>query len=245
MLPNPHRSFKAARLLATDGLKPRGKQMRDRLRGEQPCLLRIRTKPAGNAEEEPRFFVRRHREPVERERDVRPHRLALPVGEGTVIAAAARMCGQSFVTRTRGKLSCGSRPDWYAPRHAPRRRFAAQPYPGFAADPDGHSGRCEAGTWERDVAGANLHPVPAPASDCRRDGRRAVLGVLEMPRVRHVRLDKGRLEEARVEVAHHLGGADRREIGGALVPPLGTEGVAEGEQHDRPRKQHTDDREHQ
>ena len=68
--------------------------------------------------------------------------------------------------------------------------------------------------------------------------------VLEMPRVRDVRLNEGRLEEARVEVAHHLGGADRREIGGALVPPLSAECVAESEQHDRPGEQHTDDREH-
>ena len=48
----------------------------------------------------------------------------------------------------------------------------------------------------------------------------------------------------RVEVAHHLGGADRREIRSLLVPALRAERVPEREQHGRTDKHRPGDRKH-
>jgi hypothetical protein len=66
-----------------------------------------------------------------------------------------------------------------------------------------------------------------------------------MARVRNIGLDERRLEQTRVQIAHNLSRADRREIGRALSVPLGTERVAEREQDDCARKQGRDNREHQ
>jgi hypothetical protein len=65
-----------------------------------------------------------------------------------------------------------------------------------------------------------------------------------MPRVRNVRLDERRLEPTRVQHAHDLSRADRREIGCTVVSALGAERVAEREQCDRCREHRGDDREH-
>src|SRR5215204_2044042 len=65
-----------------------------------------------------------------------------------------------------------------------------------------------------------------------------------MTRVRHAGLQKGRLEEPRIEVAHHLRGAHGGEVGGALMMPPGAERIAEREQNQRPRQERADQREH-
>jgi hypothetical protein len=65
-----------------------------------------------------------------------------------------------------------------------------------------------------------------------------------MPRVRDVRLEVGRLEEARIALAHDLRGADRREVGSSLMLALRAEGVAEGEEDEGAGEQQPDDREH-
>src|SRR5215208_31768 len=65
-----------------------------------------------------------------------------------------------------------------------------------------------------------------------------------MTRVRHAGLEKGGLEEPRIEVAHHLRGAHGGEVGGALMMPPGAERIAEREQNQRPRQERADQREH-
>ena len=66
-----------------------------------------------------------------------------------------------------------------------------------------------------------------------------------MARVRHAWLEERRLEQPRVEVAHHLRGADRREVGRSLVAALRAERVAEREQEQRrPRAATRDGGEH-
>jgi hypothetical protein len=65
-----------------------------------------------------------------------------------------------------------------------------------------------------------------------------------MPGVGDVRLEVGRLEQARIEVAHDLSGADRREVGRPLVLALRPEGVAEGEENERADQQKADYRQH-
>jgi hypothetical protein len=115
-------------------------------------------------------------------------------------------------------------------------RFAGQSYGYLAAYPDRHSRSGKAGPRKCDVAGVNSHPVPASASDGRGHGKCPVLRFFQMPGIRDVRLDKRRLEQARIEVAHFLRGADRRQVGSPLIPRLGAECVAEREQHRSARK---------
>jgi hypothetical protein len=66
-----------------------------------------------------------------------------------------------------------------------------------------------------------------------------------MPRVGDIRLDKRRLEQARVELSHHLRCADRRQIGSALVAAPGAERVAEREQQRGSEEHGTNDPQHQ
>jgi hypothetical protein len=51
------------------------------VRGEQDRLLRVGAEAARHAQEETGLLARRRCHAVESERDVGPHRLALPIGE--------------------------------------------------------------------------------------------------------------------------------------------------------------------
>src|SRR5919112_761349 len=62
---------------------------RVRMGGEQSRLLGIRAEAARDAEKDASLTTSRGSHPVERQRHVRPHRLALAVGERAVIPAAA------------------------------------------------------------------------------------------------------------------------------------------------------------
>jgi hypothetical protein len=115
---------------------------------------------------------------------------------------------------------------------------------GFASHPHRHARGREAGPAERNVLATDHHAVLPATSDRRRDSERAVLGLLEMPSVGHVGRDERWLEQTWIQIAHHLHGADRRQIGRPLVPSLGAERVAEGEQHRRASEHNTDDRKH-
>ena len=53
-----------------------------------------------------------------------------------------------------------------------------------------------------------------------------------MARVRDAGFEERRFEQPRVELAHHLRGAHRGEIGRSLMAPLRAEGAPEGEQHE-------------
>jgi len=106
-------------------------------------------------------------------------------------------------TRSRPTECARSSPRW---RASPGSRHGC-----FAAHADRHARGRKAGPWERDIAGMDLDAVPAAAPDGRGHGECPVLRLLQMPRVRDVRLDERRLEPPRVEVAHHLRGADRRQ----------------------------------
>jgi len=68
--------------------------------------------------------------------------------------------------------------------------------------------------------------------------------LLEVAGVWNVGLDERRLEQTRIQIAHHLRSADRREVRGALVPPFRTERVPECEQHNRTGENRADNRRH-
>ena len=75
--------------VAVEALAGRRHPLRVRVRGEQARLLGIRAEAARDAEEDAGLPAGRGRHPVERQRHVRPHRLALAVGERAVVSTAA------------------------------------------------------------------------------------------------------------------------------------------------------------
>ena len=226
-------------------LAGRSDPFRVRMGGEQPRLLGIGAKAARDGEEQAGLTARCRRHAVERERDVRPHRLALPVGERAVVSAAARLRGKRPTGR-RDEL--GGRPGANRDRHAPCAPGAARRPSATRTSP-----RTRTVTL---VAPKALPPKLTSSARTRTPFRRPPLTAAAMAAARYSPssrwrgfgtpgCEEGRLEQARIEVAHHLSGADRGEIGCALVLPTCTQRVAEGEQHQGTAQQRGDDRQHQ
>ena len=130
--------------------------------------------------------------PVERLRDVRPHRLALPVGERPVVPAAA--------ARTPVAATARAAPRPRAVSFA-RRRLLSCPTVIVSVIATLHPhrrDRVRVGKRHVDV----LRTVRRGGLQRRGAAQREVLRLLEVPRVRHVP-DQRRLEQPRVVRVHH------------------------------------------
>jgi hypothetical protein len=151
------------------------------------------------------------------------------------------MTGQSTRASVRRELSGGTRPNGNTVgRMAP----GTEAHAPLAAHPHRDPCRRKARAAKVHIARTHAHAVPPRASHRGRHRQRAVLRLLEVAGVRYIGLDERRLEQARIQLTHHLGGADRCEVRRPLVPPLRTERVAEREQHERAGEQPGDDRQH-
>ena len=117
--------------VTVEALPGRRHPLRVRVRGEQARLLGIGAEAARDAEEDAGLPASRGRHSVEGQRHIRPHRLALAVGERTVIPASACERGQAARAWTRRQLRGGICPEW----HALPPTFG-EPHAGIAAQSD-------------------------------------------------------------------------------------------------------------
>src|SRR5215207_10994876 len=126
---------------------------------EQNRLLGVGPEAARDAEEEARLLARGRGHPVERKRDIRAHRLALPVRERTVISAATR-AGRPCGPWVRRQLRRRAGPD-----RDPAAVIASYPNAGLSAHLDRHASGRERPTGEAHIRPPDPHAVPLCAPD--------------------------------------------------------------------------------
>ena len=207
--------------------------------GEQAGLLGVGAVAARDQQVEARLAAGRGGHAVEGERDVGAHRLALPVGERAVVAAAVgvaraapgRLRDSSAVARAstasdRARRSAATRTST-PPRRVTLTRVGAKPVSGNATLTRRIRRRC------------GRRPCGAAARASRgRPSSRGDAGWGRRSRERRARTG------AR-SGAHHLGRRHGGQIGAALMLAPRAERLAEGEQHERAGQQHGDDAEHE
>lgn len=98
---------------------------------------------------------------------------------------------------------------------------------------------------EAHIRPADLHPVPPRPPQRRPPRERHVHRRRQMPRIRQPVRQHGRLEQPRIQLAHHLPRRDRRQIRRALMPALRPQCLPEREQHNRQPEQKRDHTQHQ
>ena len=180
--------------------------LRVRIGGEQARLLGVGAERAGDRQGEP-VAAGRCGHPVERRGHVGAHRLAHPVGERAVIAAALTMGGpaEDRIGR-RGQLGRRARPHRHRPRPLPHphRRRAARDHP--------HARGRERPARKAHVRRAQGHPVGLPHAQRPLAREREIRGQRQAPRAR--------LEQPRIGIAHRRRGRHRRQIRRALMARL-------------------------
>ncbi len=217
--------------------------LRVRVRREQARLLGVRAKAAGDRQRVP-VPPRGGRHAVERERDVRPHRLAHPVCERAVVAAAgaARREAEHRVGR---RAQLRSRPGLHRHSPAPARPRTIDIHPHGVADAHPDPRGSERHTRERDVAETHSRPVsPRPAH--RRCARpREIDRQRHVPRVgRAVGKHRGQ-EQARVVALHRARCRHRGQVRRPLRRALAAERLAERREDQHPGEQRRHHAEHQ
>ncbi len=183
------------------------------------CLLGVGA-IAGRDDQPGPVSARGRRKPVERPRHVRAHRLALPVGERPVVAAAGRLERSAFAQRRHdlrhGDCLDGDRIATHG--HLPAHHHLHARGGKLVPAGKGHVGRLEA------------CPV-CPADRERRGPRpRQVVRLAQVIRVRAT-VDRRRLEQPLEVVLHRPRGGQCREVGSALRAALAGQSAAEREQH--------------
>ena len=221
----------------------RGDPARIRVGGEQARLLGVGTEGAGDRE---RVAVpasaRRHA--VEGRGHVGAHRLAHPVRQRAVVAAAAATCRpRERIARCRrqlGRGACPHRDGAPAPRGRP-----VQVHLHRVADSHPDPCRCERHAGERDVA--QLDPgIVAPSAGRRRAAcPREVGGERQVARVRRPAGQHGRQEQTRVVALHRSGRRHGRQVRGPLRGAPPAERLAEGRENEHPHEQCGQHAEHQ
>ena len=184
--------------------------------GEQLGLFGVGAKGTGDREVEAGLFAGGGGHAVERQRHIGSHRLAHPVGQRAVIAAA----------RAERGLAVGGAQVWGDLRRRPRlyrdRRPVAvlvQPGPDarLPGHPDRHPRRRKPTTGKRHVPRSDRNPVAPPPANRGRARPREIDRQRQMPRIRQPVDQHRRLEQTRIQIAHHLRSRHRRQIRAALM----------------------------
>ena len=187
---------------------------------EQDRLLGVGAECAGDDEVDA-VLARRRRHAVERLSDVRPHRLALPMRERPVVAAAA---AEQRRTDAGGRGELGLRvrahPD-RLPAIAIRRSTATRIRTGANVAP---SGKRDGPRRRPPFAAATRAAAARPSS--------RYASLREMARVRPAARPR-RLEQPVVRVVHRPRAAERGEIGGALRGVARAEPARDRAEHER------------
>ncbi len=181
---------------------------------------------------------------VEGQRDVGPHRLAHPVSQRAVVAAA-RAEGRHPQRGAQIRRDLRGRPRPHRNRYAGPALVKSGLDPGLAAHAHGHPRRREPAARKTHIRHADLHPIAARAPDRRPPGESEIHRQRQMPRIRQPIRQHRRLEQARIQLAHHLPRRHRCQIRPALMLAPRPQRRPERKQHHCPHQQQEHHPEHQ